>query len=244
MINLVAVLALLQAPAESPVKPLVEVARHMESGVNKFLKGETPAAALAPWAAGAPDEKKLRADLKEAAVAKAEVLGLEYEISFYKAGAEVGQLRAFVYIEGDQAGFMDFEFKAGPQSMHRELPLDKVKAFDARLADAASALVAAIRQKKEEAVAFADPEKIAKRVGDERMGAQAGRSVEKGKKGAKAVCAAIAALEYDEIRLGLDDVAILVRQEDGKAVGILSSDFSRNEDKLSLDLDKYRPFKK
>jgi len=212
--------------------------------VNKFLKGEAPAAALAPWAASAPDEKKLRDDLKGAAVVQAEVLGLEYEISFYKAGAEVGRLSTFVYTEGDIASFMGFEYKAGPQTVHRELALDKVKAFDARLANAAAALVAAIRLKKEEAVVFADPEKIAKRVGDERMAASAGRLVEKGKKGAQAACAAIAALEYDELRLGLDDVALVARQEGGAPVGTLSVDFSRNEDKLTLSLDKYRPFKK
>jgi hypothetical protein len=244
MIHVMAVLVLMQAPAESPIKPLAVVARHMESGVNKFLKGETPAAALAPWAAGATDEKKLRGALKEAAVAKAEVLGFEYEISFYNAGAEVGRLSAFVWVEGDHASFMDFEFKEGPQPVQRGLSLDKVKAFDSRLADPAAALVGGIHQKKAERVEFTDPEKIAKRIGDERMAAEAGKNVRKAKEGAKAACEAIAALEYDEIRLGLDDVAILARQEGGTAVGVLTADFSRNEDKLSLDLDKFRPFKK
>lgn len=241
---LVAMALLLQ---DTPIKPLSALGKRIDAGGAEFMKGTAPADAWKPWAVQAKDVAALREALKAAGVTKLSCMSFEFELFFVKDKKVLGQLRTYVYVEGDDPCFMGFEFRpAAPEDTvgSKTLPLDSFKEFAPEAADAAKALVAAIKSREGAIVKFADIEKISKRCSYEALLRDARKTIDAGKKNFVDACGKVAALDYPEVLLRLDDQSSLALGEDGAAKGMVTSQFAEQGGKPAFELGRYRGFKK
>ncbi|MFO0983326.1 MAG: hypothetical protein U1E76_16595 [Planctomycetota bacterium] len=239
MTSLLCALLVMQA---SPLEPLLQVGAKMDASASEFLKGASAAAAFKAWTVkeDARQTSDLRDALKAAGVTRLSHMGFEFSLVFVKAERSVGWLRTIVAMDREQVGFADFRYEP-LNAQARGLPL---RELDGAFAEAARAVIAAIKSRNEAAIPFADAERIATRVACEEYASTNRWSIEQSRKRFAQTCATVAALDHDELRVRLDEVAFLAIAADGTTRGVLEANFDIAQGKYVMRLDRWRPFKK
>ncbi len=227
---------------DSPLKPLTEIAKHLDKGAAEFMKGAEPAEAWKPWDVKAAKAQELRDALKAAGVKSLSNLGFELEFVFKKkaAGGNLYYLRTFVWASGEEAAFLAFDGREEKELHVQSKPLDAYKDASAPFAAAADALVKIILAKEASKLPFMDAEKLTKLVASEKVRKDAGARLEQSRKNAPAVCAAIVAMETDVVELRIDDQSFLAGDK-----GMVRAGWELGRDgKLTYNLGGFRGFPK
>lgn len=204
------------------LKPLVPVVQKVEQGLNEVLKGASAEETLKPWRAsvkdGAVDSWKGVASLRN--------VGLELEIIFLKGEAGLYRLKTFAAFDGDKPFFVVFEGDESDSTSGE--PASAYVGDAAPFREAAEAIVAAARAKDASGITFADDEWFDATVPAEI--AEEGRNeVRESREKLEAVLAAVAALDYDSIRIKVDEQAFIARDEGGKIVGVVECEWEFGE---------------
>ncbi len=238
MIAIVMALAMFQDP---PLKPLADVAKHLDAGMTEFLKGAAAGDAWKPWPARS-DGAALREALKQAGVAKAEHLAMEFELLFRRKGAAVLYVRAYVLVRGGETSIVNFESRDRDIRVSDGRPIDAHKDHAAPFAEAARALVAALKAKDVSKLKFADSATLAPLPENVRKPEL--ERAERGKAAAARIAEAVAAVDADEVHLRIDDHAYLAFDGAGAAIGVVRCHFEWDGDRVVYNPGSFRGFPK
>jgi len=238
MIALVMALATLQ---DAPLKPLGDVAEHLDAGMTEFLKGAAAGDAWKPWPVRS-DGAALREALRQAGVVKATHLAMEFELLFRKKGAAVLYVRAYVLVRGGAIAIVNLESRDKDIRVADGRPIDAHKDHAAPFAEAARAFLAVLRAKDVSKLRFADADALA--ALPESVRKPELERAERGKAAAARIAEAVAACDADEVHLRIDDHAYLALDGAGAAVGVVRCHFEWDGDRVVYNPGSFRGFPK
>lgn len=219
------------------LKPLVPVAQKIEKGLNEVLKGAAADAALKPWRVTAESG----ALESWQGVGSLTNVGFEFEIYFLKGDAAVYKLDTFVAFDGDKPFFVVFQGEETDAA--RGEPASAFAGEAAPFREAAEAIVKAARAKDASGIVFPDDEWFEGAVPAEV--AEDGRAeVEESREGLEAALAAVAALDYDAIRIRVDDHIFIARDEGGKIVGTVKCEWKVGGEAVEFEIGEMEAFDK
>jgi hypothetical protein len=198
----------------TPLRPLAKIAEHLDKGIAAFLKGTEPAKAFKPWTHDYANEDRMGA-LREAVgkhgVTSAAAAGFEINIQFMKKGEFAYGLRVLAWRSGSDFRLGGLEQRLSPA---RGVALAACKSQTVPVALAADGLIKLLKSAKPEDLPFADPEKTAPLL-PEFARTEFADTIARSKARAVALLTQVAELEYDEVRIQMDDYSLIVRGEDG-----------------------------
>lgn len=232
------------AASNHVLAPLVPVGAHLNKALAAFLAGRSAAEAFAPWKVPPKfDEARLRKELKEIGAASAKNFGFEYELIFRKSGKPVYYLRTHVLADGERAELIDFSGEAVRRDLYVSgRPLSEYAGQAAPFQEVAEGLLRLFKTGDLRSLPLADADALSRtaRLPPD-MAAAVTKQVVRMKHGLAATASALAALDYDEVHLRLDDQAALVRNERGEVVGMLRGTLGLTRDgSLGFVLERVR----
>jgi len=205
---LIIALAFQDAPAkeaEPTLKPLCEIAKRLDEGMQAFLGGKDMKESFKNWDAGETSEAvitKFREDLAKAHVVAARTFGLELRLVFYSEDKQVYQASAMVHVTPADAVLCGVRGRESSGTNKVGVLPDKCGKEAKPFADAGKALLRLLKSEKE--LPLADADKISAllpkfyQTGLKKKFEEAKADAEKAK-------SQIAALKYDEVRIFLDE---------------------------------------
>src|SRR5262245_298143 len=103
------------APQDEPsLKPLTEVAKRLDQGIEAFLAGKDMKESFKDWDSGQTTEpvlQKLRDDLTHHHVAKAKTLAIDLRLLLLLEGTQVYEVQALVYATAEETGLIALQGK-------------------------------------------------------------------------------------------------------------------------------------
>ena len=216
---------------KQPLESLAPVADHLNKGVAKFLESKGIEESFAPWKLQYPkrpsatSEASARKQLKELGAVSARHFSFEWRLDLYKGDQRVFALNLGVFSDGKEVRLGSAK-KGRPT--RKAMPASKLKGTAAAIGKAALALADSLRAGKPVPLVGRKhleahvPPTLLKRVP---------KSLDEAHAETKKVLAEVRDLEFDEVRVALDEQFFSIYTADGKIVDAWL------RGKMSLDKD-------
>lgn len=215
---ILALLAPLPASA-GDLTPVRQVAEHLDAGTRAWLAGKPLAGALLPWQASTRGEEgALEAELRDAGVARLELVATELEFNLEGPEGHL-DVRAVVSVTPEQIALL--EVRAMSESRPDGLPLQEAGPAQTQIAKAALALGNRLLQPDCAAMPVLDP---ATRWPDAPFLEQAQQGAERTKAQLPGFCATVLGAEHRVTHFHADDLAFLARGPEGEYIGLISGE--------------------
>ena len=264
--------AVVETTAEPPEKPK-SVAKPVFSGLQAvgkrldqigvaIIKGKGPEIEKA-WGAWqlpptAPPKladqiqkqfENARTKLGDAGVTRLQNLGFGFRLFLLKSNQLVYRLEGFLLLDQKQASLIKFRGRRasgaiGPRKLKELLPTE-LKGPDRIFPEVFESLLKAVRSGERTRLTIADPDLVAKSmmlppilVADMR------KQVAMVKLGFAATCQELAKIEYDTVRIEIEDQSFLARDAKGQSLGLLRGLFGVLDKKVIYVVGGFRPFPK
>ena len=228
-----------------PLAPIVDVAQTLEKGINALVSGQAPLEKAfgtfsATARAGSVDK------IKEAKAKKIILVGMEFELLFYKGDQGVYYLRTMVHPSEKGPAFLNFAGRPVTDGKFyvKGQPFEAYKDAAAGLGTAAKDFVLALKAGNCNAVPVADAEPLRKLMPEgSPMTDRMLKGLERSKQNLSSHCDAAKASGADRIDLRVDDIAFATLGEDGKINGMIRGSFGFKEGKVVVEIGNYRALK-
>ena len=232
----------------NPLLPLVSIGQALDGAFAKFLTGQTGADLYRPFREPAPaDAATMRALLQRDRVAAVRSVSTEFELVLRREGRPLLYLRTGIAIDSRQAVFVRTEGRsiAADQPLFvTAYPLNRYGGAGDPFARAAASFFALLSTGQCSGVPWADPAELTRGLPED-LRKELVDGLVAGQRGLPALCANINRLDPDETYLRLDDVAHLAMTADGRATGVIRSQFVLSPaGDLTFAVGDYRPFPK
>jgi hypothetical protein len=233
--------------ASGPLAPLVPVTQQLERSMTAFLAGDELPAAFAPLPIDGYDAAsagELRSKLKAAGVTRAAHPTMEFELVYAEGGRDVYYLRTNLIASDGELHFLAIEGRApdGGKVGVTSHPIADYGGPAQPFRDAAEALVATLRGDGCRDLALADPGEVARIITVEGPRKQIVDILERSRQNLPALCATVAALKPEQVRLRIDDQSLVAYGDDGATRGIIKGDFAfQPPGALAVGIKGFRP---
>ena len=267
---LVLSVAVVETTAEPPEKPvskpvfsgLQAVGKRLDQIGVAIIKGKGPEIekAWGSWQLPPTAPPKLadqvqkqfenaRTKLGDAGVTRLQNLGFEFRLFLLKSNQLVYRLEGFLLLDQKQASLIKFRGRRasgaiGSRKLKELLPKE-LKGPDRIFSEVFESLLKAVRSGERTRLTIADPDLVAKSmmlppilVADMR------KQVAMVKLGFAATCQELAKIEYDTVRIEIEDQSFLARDAKGQSLGLLQGRFGVLDKKLIYVVAGFRPFPK
>jgi len=211
MIVFAVLAAVLQSGQETrddlALRLLRPAAKRLDDGIAAFIKGAKPAEAFKPWQQeSVPIDRStaLRGDMKSNGVTAAANCGIELEIQLWSAGKGVYTITLFAHVTPEEASIIAVTGHRFDSTAKAAVPVAKCAGEAEAFKDAAEYFVRRMKEGKPDALLFAEPERIVKKVPAQfREPFAAG--MKQSKAGVADLCTAVSAVKFDEMRIQLGE---------------------------------------
>lgn len=232
-------LALALQTEDTKPLPVVTVITKVDEGMAALLKGTAPADAFKPWPVVRTERAaELVANVGKAGGTSLVSLGLEMDLVFLKEGKGVYRIRTVIY--GDAKAFLTFRGGASESSSGETF--EQFSDHNAPFKATAGAILEALKAKDETRLKTADAEALAKLL--PAQAEEIRKDLAQTARGIRTVIEEFAAVQYDEIRIRLDDHMFLVKDKSGAVVGMAKCEWRREKEALHFRIGEFRPLEK
>lgn len=235
-------LAALVSPSEtqehdalSQLNALLKVTSALEHGMNALLTGRHPVDAFDPIDVAV--SRRFAEQLAEHGVDSIRMIGMEFEIVYYRGDHAVYYLRTFVHPTRDGVTFISFAGRAperGRVSV-RNHPFDRFWDTAAPLGIAAEGPVTIIRDGPCSVLSAPRAEELSRLVSPHDRAEVVGQ-VARVKRGIQRECDVLARVSSDRAHLRIDDVSFAALGSDGMATGTIRSTLELVDGNLRLEI--------
>jgi len=204
------------APKEPPFKPLCEVVKHLDRGIETFFAGKPLGECFKPWESGEAGEIRvsaLREELKKKGVTGARAFATELDLEFVSEGKAVYLVKALVHVTATETVLLGLKGRKN-ETPATGLPLGKCPKESAPFGEAAATLLSLLKANKADELPFADGDKVSKLAPD-KFQEPVVHALTKSRGDAAKVCSTLAELKYDEVRVQLDEQYFTALGADG-----------------------------
>ena len=231
-----------ETPKEPAFKPLCEIAKHLDRGIDAFFAGKPLAEAFKPWEPGEKGEERvaaLREELKKKGVTGARAFATELDLEFLSEGKALYVVQALIHATPTETLLLGLKGRA-TEAPASGVPIAKCVKDAAPFGEAAAALLKLLKANKPDELPFADGEKVALQAPTKFQGPVV-QGLMKSRGTAPKVCGALAELKYDEVRVQVDEQFFTSVGADGAArEGFVSAKLTLKETgEVQIHLTRY-----
>jgi hypothetical protein len=237
-----------QRAADNPFLPLVPVGQSLDGAFARFLAGQPAGESYPPFREPAGEAAaSMRAALQRDRVTRIRSVSTEFELVFRREKRDLLYLRMGVTLDSRQSALVSVDPRplgAGQTLSVTATPLTRYVRAGEPFARAAAAFMALASTGNCAAVPWADRVELTRGLPEDlRKDLETGLS--SGARDLPSICASINRLDPDETYLRLDDVAHLAVTAEGRATGVIRSQFVLTPSgDLTLVVGQYRPLPK
>jgi len=237
-----------QRASDNPFLPLVPVGQALDGAFARFLSGQPAAEVYPPFREpAAADAAAMRAALQRDRVTRIRSISTEFELVLRRDGRDVFYLRTGLVLGGGQAALVSVEGRpitaAQPLNV-TSYPLTRYARAGEPYARTAVNFLARLSTGNCGNLPWADPARLTTGLPEEPRRDLADRLASSAHE-LPSLCASINQLDPTDTYLRLDDVAHVAMTADGRATGVIRSQFEFTPSgELTLQVGDYRPLAK
>ena len=235
-----------RSPQGDPLEPLAAIAKELDVGFARWLTGRSAADAfpfLLPWPTGA-DLTELRSGLGRDRVTRVRSVSTEFELVLRRDGQSVYYLRTGITLDARPA-FTMFEGRSISATAPLQVtayPLGRYMGAGAAFARAAANVVRTLSSGNCSGLRLADRTELVSGLPAD-AGADLESRLASARRELPPLCALVNRLDPTDAHLRLDDVAHAALTAEGRATGVIRSQFAlAPAGGLQFGIVAYRPF--